>query len=130
MVTARTFDPRRSGRTTRMLQHAIELQQQRRAVYVLGWDGAQADTLRDSLQREWLRMGGVGDAPQSIKFESLQRPEYWNLQFMMNLRIPGAWPNCVWLVDHYAIERFFRQLAKLQEMGVAYDPPIHLEPLE
>ena len=106
---------RRSGRTTRMLQHAVDLSNAGRAVYVLTGDKSQAGTIASMLHD----MGYDDDAlcRMGIKIEtpsSLPRFDY------ERMCLPGAHPNCVVLVDHYAIARRFWLLLKMYH---AYDVP-------
>lgn len=88
---------RRTGRTTRMLEEAARLDAKGRAVYVVTADEAQ----RRRLAAEFEQEHGV----TGVKFEteaSLGAAWDWK-----RLRIRGAHPNCVVLVDHHAIEQHF-----------------------
>lgn len=96
---------RQTGRTTRMLKHALQLSEQRRAVYVIADNERQADMMRRQL----------GDGPHGIKVETLASLGNYDL-ITGDLR--GAHPNCVVLVDHYVIERRF---GRLWEQMHAYD---------
>lgn len=88
-----------------MLKHARELAKQRRAVYVVAANENHAAMLRKQL----------GDEPNGIKVETEQ--SLGNLDWQtMTLR--SAHPNCVLLVDHYAIESRF---GRLLEMLARYD---------
>lgn len=98
-------DQRQTGRTTRMLEHARELSKQRRAVYIVAANEQHADMLRREL----------GDEPHGIEVETEE--SIGNLDWQ-TMTMRGAHPNCVLLVDHYAIEsRFGRML----EMLTRYD---------
>ena len=105
---SRTMDKlRATGRTTRMLEHAKKLAREGRAVYVI------ADNTRDARRLQML----CGEPTLGIKFET--PPTIGNLDWE-HMQLRGAHPNCVVLVDHYAIEdRFARVLAMLH----AYDEP-------
>lgn len=94
-----------SGRTTRMLEHAKQLNAQGKAVYVVVANQRQADHFT-ALHR---------DTP-SIKFETPQSLGNFDWQ---TLTLTSAWPNVVVLVDHYAIESRFGPLLKMLH---AYDP--------
>lgn len=98
-------DKRQTGRTTRMLDHARELSKQQRAVYIVAANERHAVMLRKQL----------GDEPHGIKVET--EDSLGNLDWE-TLTMRWAHPNCVLLVDHYAIEsRFGRAL----EMLTRYD---------
>lgn len=76
-----------SGRTTRMIEHAKEKAAEGRAVYVVFMGKAQCDYWSNQVDKEL-----------GIKFEVISSLKHfdWN-----RLRTPGAWPNCLFLVDHY-----------------------------
>ena len=96
---------RRTGRTTRMLEHARKLSGQGRSVYVVAANQHEADRLKKL----------IGDGDHGIKVETS-----WSLgNFDWDtLTLLGAHPNCVVLVDHYAIESRFS--AAIQALH-AYD---------
>lgn len=98
---------RGTGRTTRMLEHAKKLAREGRAVYVI------ADNTRDMRRLETL----CGEPSLGIKFETPDSPGNFVWEEM---RLRGAHPNCVVLVDHHAIEDRF---ARVLEMLHAYDDP-------
>lgn len=84
---------RRTGRTTRMLDHAKLLSLQGKAVYIM---------VADETQRAWFRTE-LGDrldiqveTPNSLPGFDWKR---W--------RSPGAHDNCVFLMDHHAGEEHF-----------------------
>ncbi len=81
------------GRTTRMLNHAKELARQGRAVYVVAANGRHLHDLEVMAGEEAQQLG--------IKFETDGSLGNFDWQ---NLCLRGAHPNCVVLVDHYAIE--------------------------
>jgi len=84
---------RRTGRTSRMLERARQFARDGRAVYVIAHDENHAHTLR--------RMLG-SDEGGGIKVESAG--SLWNSLDWERLTLRGAHPNCVVMVDHYAIE--------------------------
>lgn len=98
---------RGTGRTTRMLEHAKKLAREGRAVYVI------ADNTNDARRLQML----CGEPNLGIKFETPRSPGNFDWEQM---RLVGAHPNCVVLVDHYAIEDRF---ARVLEMLHAYDEP-------
>lgn len=95
---------RRTGRTTRMMEEAKALAQAGKAVYVVATTPILQKYIEDD---ETLRLG--------IKFESISSLS--NLDWLA-LRLRGAHPNCVVLVDHYAIETYF---SRVLEMLHRYD---------
>ena len=106
---------RRTGRTTRMLEHAKQLALAGRAVYVV------ADNERDSRRME-IECFKTGEPNLGIKFEV---PGSLGNFVWEEMRLRGAHPNCVVLVDHHAIEDKF---ARALEMLHAYDEPTEDEP--
>lgn len=97
-----------TGRTTRMLEHAISLAQQGRAVYVAMASKEQGEALE--LQRRI----------RAAWSTSIQIEPYHDLDInweTMTLR--GAHKNCVLLVDHFVIEKKFFRMLQMQEQ---YDP--------
>lgn len=98
---------RRTGRTTRMLEHAKKLAREGRAVYVI------ADNAMDMRRLE----AECNEPSLGIKFETPHSPGNFDWETM---RLIGAHPNCVVLVDHHAIEDRY---ARILEMLHAYDLP-------
>ena len=97
-------DKRQTGRTTRMMQEAIRLAREGRAVYVMF---PTVDMGRD-VQKTMLPQLMADGPPVRIKFETpgtLETSFSWE---RMELRT--AHPNCVVLVDHHVIERRFGRL--------------------
>lgn len=94
------------GRTTRMLQEAIEKARSGRAVYVLSANSTHAQQLElrcSELCSQYKLLG--------IKFET---PESLGSGFDWRyMRLPGAHPNCLLLVDHFAIEQHFFEMLKM-----------------
>lgn len=98
---------RQTGRTTRMLAQAASYAAQGRAVYVY----AHHPHYVRELQKKF------GEHYPSVKFEVL--PESWDWSTMRpNDR---AHPNCVFLVDHYAIELHLedtdKEIMRLQQLA-------------
>lgn len=91
---ARLPDLSRTGRTTRMLGEAKRLARAGRAVYVIAASHVHAKQLESTLSTDDLELG--------IKFETAESPG--NFQWEPYPHLRGAHPNCVVLVDHYAIE--------------------------
>lgn len=94
----------RTGRTTRMLEHAIWLAGQGRAVYIAAESSAFAKKLEQQRRDKaaW---------STSIKIEP-----YFDMDInweTMTLR--GAHKNCVLLIDHFVIERKFFRMLQMQE---------------
>lgn len=98
----------RTGRTTRMLEHAIWLAGQGRAVYVAVGSKFQGKALeaQRGIKAAW---------STSIKIEPYHDLDInWET---MTLR--GAHKNCVLLIDHFVIEKKFFRMLQMQEQ---YDP--------
>lgn len=94
---------RQSGRTTRMIAEAKKLADAGRAVYVI--------TSSERYRREL----AVVANDDRIKFET--ELSVGNLDWF-DIKLRRAHPNCVVLIDHYAIEK---KLSKLLEMLHRYD---------
>lgn len=116
---------RNTGRTRRMLRDAMKLCEAGRAVYVIAADSAHADTLKHSLYE--IRREVHCDSPDpgynSIKIET---PDTLNFDWRI-MAVPHAHPKCVFLVDHYAIERWF---GPLFDMLHRYDDVEHDAPAD
>lgn len=92
---------RQTGRTTRMLAEAVTLAKAGRAVYVVVANEREVERIESLL-------------PDNLGIQVETEYSLGNLDWE-SLRLVGAHPNCVVLVDHYAIESKFRQaLAMLQ----------------
>lgn len=87
---------RNSGRTTRMIDEALRLSREGRAVYVIMDNMERARYHQRKLDHEYPYSG--------VKFETPSSPGNFDWG---SLRLIGAHPNCVVLVDHFAIERKF-----------------------
>lgn len=107
---------RNTGRTTRVIEDAIRLAREGRAVYVLGADYGHAKVLQRIIDKRAGKYHG-------IKCES---PGGLGTQYNWDTgRLEGAHPNCVVLIDHHAIERRY---AGVIEMLHRYDPPMMPQP--
>ena len=95
---------RGTGRTTRMLDEAKRMAADGKAVYVIAANELQANELRSL-------------AGESVKVETAKSAGNFDWE---QLRLVGAHPNCVTLIDHYAIESRF---ARVLEMLHRFDPP-------
>lgn len=95
-----------TGRTTRMLQAAIDAVEEGKAVYVVGATLLHAHQLREhalvTFPGQWQRI-------ERIKFESWD--SVGNLD-PATMRLRGAWPNVRVLADHAAIACEFGALLK------------------
>jgi hypothetical protein len=100
---------RNTGRTTRMLQRAIALDKQGRAVYIVASNDRHAKALNEQL-------AGL-DTENTIKVETANSLANFDWETMSLKR---AHPNCVVLVDHWAIQQRFEVM--LQELH-RYDLP-------
>ena len=102
---------RHSGRTTRMLREAIRLAEQRGYVFVICADTNHRAMLREMV-REMVKCESAGEhkvylnGGGQISFEHIMDPLFdpWGM------RMRGAHPSCVTLVDHYAIESAYGHL--------------------
>lgn len=101
------FSVRRTGRTVRMLAEAEKLSREGIAVYVVAGHGKHAAILR-----------GLLEPGSRVKIET--SGGLGNLCWA-SMRLIGAHPNCVVLVDHYAIEQRF---APMLEMLHRFDEPL------
>lgn len=97
-----TLDKRGSGRTSRMLMEAEKLANEGYAVYIIAGSFLEAKRLRRLIVTD------------EIKVEPIDCPSFCWESFSLR----GAHPNCVALVDHYAIECKF---GKILDMWTKYD---------
>lgn len=113
--------PERTGRTTRMLNEALRLAREGRAVYVLAANCHHVYTL----ERMSDQLFGNGEASSlGIKFEVAHSLSDFDFE-TMTLR--GAHPKCVVLVDHYTIECIYaKMLAELHR----FDEPLSMHLVE
>lgn len=99
-----------TGRTTRMLDDAMEQARNGHAVYVIAASQRHKQILE--------HMGGEEAHKLGIKFETTHSMGNFNWQTM---RLSGAHPNCVVIADHYTIESEF---AAMLNMLHRYDPNV------
>ncbi len=104
------YNPRPSGKTSRMVDLAIKLSKEGRAVYIIAPYSSHARNIKTMIEMK------TKDDNHGIKIE-VGPPRNFDWEEM---RLRGAHPNCRVLVDHHAIERQFpRMLAEYH----AYDFP-------
>jgi hypothetical protein len=100
-----------TGRTERMLKHAIELSQKGRAVYVMGINATHAQMLH-RMCVEQLDVENHG-----IQFETPETLSNFNWERM---ELEHAHPNSVVLVDHSVIEhKFYTMLQMLHRFDAS-----------
>lgn len=82
-----------SGRTNRMIEHAKKLHAEGRAVYLVFSDEGQ--------RRYWLNelKDYRGLSCETTKTLGIKPHE------LRELRTQGSWPNCIFLFDHFILER-------------------------
>ena len=100
---------KRTGRTSRMLSEAKSLAEQGRDVYVVFNDRSQAN--------HWRNMFGEALAEKlGVKFETAHEVGLdWEI-----MTVRGTHPNCVFLIDHTAIEqRYKKQLEMMNKYAVS-----------
>jgi hypothetical protein len=90
---------RGTGRTTRMLAEAKELAKSGKAVYVIAATQAHVRQLEEMIGADMRNLG--------IKIE-VPRDFCWD-----QMRLLGAHPNCVVLVDHYTIEMKYAPILRM-----------------
>jgi len=88
-----------------MIEHAHTLAGQGKAVYIIAVNEHDAGRIR--------RL--VGTPNRGIKVETEESLPNFDWRTM---RLKGAWPNCIVLVDHYAIEA---RISAQVEMMTRYD---------
>ena len=101
---------RQTGRTTRMLEEAKRLNDEGRSVYVV----AAWSQDRNRLEIEF---GSKYGTQHGVKFET---PKSLRNLDWSTMRLKGANPNCIVLVDHHAIERKYAVILKMLH---AFDLP-------
>ena len=96
-----------TGRTTRMLGHALFFARAGRAVYVVAADPGHAEVMREQVQV----MSGITDKePLGIKFETATSLGNFDWD---TLTLIGGHSNCEVLVDHFAIEQRFSRVFEM-----------------
>lgn len=91
---------RQTGRTTRMLERALRLARDGRAVYVLAVDRQHIAWLKGRLAE----LEGAAEVRESIKFETDATLGPSGPDWSRMLPSISAHPNCILLADHYYIE--------------------------
>lgn len=102
----------RVGRTTRLLEDAIRLAKEGRAVYIVAANNDHILTLLDMFDD----LSELSAQELGVKFETASSLSTFDL---FEMRLKNAHSNCVVLVDHFAIETRFQ---KVLEMLHRYDP--------
>jgi len=97
---------RGTGRTTRMLEEAIKQAEAGRAVYVVGAKANHVWALEEAVKD----ICGKSASSLGIKFETAHTVGNFDWK---TLTLRGAHPNCVVLVDHYAIEAEFARMLEM-----------------
>lgn len=105
---------KQTGRTTRLVEKAVHLAAQGRAVYIIAGD-AQVKSLQRQVGNVWRNI--FGDRPHGIKVEKVT--EFRDRIDWNNMIVRGAHhPDCAWLFDHYVIEMRIVQLqAQIQVLA-------------
>ena len=112
---------RATGRTTRLIDRAVQEASTGRAVYFFVAMPSMIKLMEAAIQRAWEAYTG-GRKSHGIKVEAMSSWDnkgQWNWEEMEPM-YSGAHPNCLWLVDHFAVEgeisrihHRIEQLAKL-----------------
>jgi hypothetical protein len=94
---------RQTGRTTRMMEEALKMCRQGKAVYLLFATHSESESCKHSeLGQRILFLGG--------KFESrLENYDFGQMKLL------GAHPNCTVLVDHHVLETVFKKQVEMLE---------------
>ena len=100
---------RRTGRTTRMMQKAIELAKAGRAVYVMFLTQCEIDSVKSQFNIK-PELGIKLETPSSL-------PNFdWE-----TLTLKGAHPNCIVLVDHHVIESKWHMPQNVEKVLTMFD---------
>jgi hypothetical protein len=110
---------RQTGRTTRLIEKAVQLAHEGRAVYIHTPERCVRRTQKQ-VDETWEKLWP--GRPHGIKVEAPHPHAQFN---WWEMRVLGAHPNSVWLVDHYLVERRIQllqdQMAELaKEIGRIY----------
>ena len=95
---ART-ENRQTGRTTRMVEEAIDLANKGRAVYILADNYNHAENIRELF----------GEDPETYGIKIETEGDLGNFDWQ-TLSLRGAHKNCIVLIDHYTIENKFSRI--------------------
>jgi len=85
-----------------MLAEAVKLAKKKRAVYIVVANASQKHLMEKQCGEAFRRLG--------IKFETSESASNFDWETMA---LRGAHPNCVTLVDHYAIEARFPRIVEM-----------------
>lgn len=96
---------RQTGRTTRMMRHALAEAKKGRSVYVLFSTRAEVERYACTY------MSMISATSGAIKLET---PDSCGFDFESG-RVRGSHPNCLFLVDHHVIESRFSNLVRWLE---------------
>lgn len=96
---------RQSGRTTRMLEEAIQKHKEGRAVYILVHDEKYGNSLKKDFEI-LCRKSGLLCMPQSIKFETVESLGFNNINWQ-DKKLHHAHSNCKLLIDHHVYAKYF-----------------------
>lgn len=97
---------RQTGRTTRLVEKACREALIGRAVYILALDVRQVKYIQHQVEGTWARMHGAEGRRHGIKVESMMDWEghrQWDWNDMLPMH-RDYHPNCLFLVDHAAVE--------------------------
>lgn len=89
-----------------MLERAIELDRDRKAVYIIAANKNHASLLLTMLGKMYPE-GVVSETAMEVGGIKIETPDSVMNFDWERMRLQGAHPNCVFLVDHYAIESRF-----------------------
>jgi hypothetical protein len=95
-----------TGRTTRTIEKAVQLASAGRAVYVLVSQQSHIKGMEHRIQEVWDYLY-AGRGPHGIKVEGPKSGTGFDWD---RLRVPGAHPNCEFLLDHDLVERRIEEL--------------------
>jgi hypothetical protein len=102
---------RQTGRTTRLMEKAVQLARQGRAVYVVVSSRAEAGIGQRVVNKLWVHLHGP--RAHGIKVETLK--DLGDRFDWEQMRVVGSHPNCEFLLDHYVVEQHIEQL----RLGIA-----------
>ncbi len=102
---------RGSGRTTRLVEQACKAAWSGRAVYLFAHNAQYAEQLKAQVKDAWFKMAdhnlGHGIKVESMKHWEEHRLWDWN---EMKPSYNSYHPNCLFLVDHFAVEQRLAQI--------------------
>lgn len=110
-------DRRASGRTTRMIKHAVQLAAEGKAVNVLMLNVKQCQIWESHVAAIAVTL--LGGPSLGIRFETEESLGLFAIDWP-NVRLRNTHPNCILLIDHAVIEHKF---SGLLSMWQRYDRP-------